>query len=60
MFDMSVAARMGQTPEQIRQRKEQLSLQRWKDAENGQPEYLPTFPEEAVEEIPDEVRGLQP
>ena len=58
MFDMSVAARMGQTPEQIRQRKEQLSLQRWKDAENGQPEYLPTFPEEAVEEIPDEVQGL--
>lgn len=58
MFDMSVAARMGQTPEQIRQRKEQLSLQRWKDAESGQPEYLPTFPEEAVEEIPDEVQGL--
>ena len=58
MFDMSVAARMGQTPEQIRQRKEQFSLQRWKDAENGQPEYLPTFPEEAAEEIPDEVQGL--
>lgn len=58
MFDMSVAARMGQTPEQIQKRKEQLSLQRWKDAENGQPEYLPTFPEEAVEEIPDEVQGL--
>ena len=58
MFDMSVAARMGQTPEQIQQRKEQFSLQRWKDAENGQPEYLPTFPEEAVEEIPDEVQGL--
>lgn len=58
MFDMSVAARMGQTPEQIQQRKEQFSLQRWKDAENGQPEYLPTFPEEAAEEIPDEVQGL--
>ena len=58
MVDISVAARMGQTPEQIRQRKEQFSLQRWKDAENGQPEYLPTFPEEAAEEIPDEVQGL--
>lgn len=58
MFDMSVAARMGQTPEQIQAKKEQLSLQRWKDAESREPEYIPSFPEEAVEEIPDEVQGL--
>lgn len=58
MFDMSVATRMGQTPEQIQAKKEQLSLQRWKDAESREPEYIPSFPEEAVEEIPDEVQGL--
>lgn len=58
MFDMSVAARMGQTPEQIQEKKERLSLKRWKDAESGEPEYLPSFPEEAVTEIPDEIQGL--
>ena len=58
MFDMSVAARMGQTPEQIQEKKEQLSLQRWKDAESGEPEYIPSFPEEPVNVIPEEVQGL--
>ncbi len=58
MFDMSVAARLGQTPEQIQKKKERLSRQRWKDAENGLPEYLPSFPEEPVDTAPDEVQGL--
>ena len=58
MFDMSVAAHMGQTPEQIQRKKEQLSLQRWKDAESREPEYIPAFPEEPVSEIPDAVQGL--
>ena len=58
MYDMSAAARLGLTPEQIQQRKEQLSLQRWEDAENGLPEYIPSFPEEAVEEIPNETKGI--
>ena len=58
MFDMSVAARMGQTPEQIQEKKEQLSKRRWKDAENGEPEYIPSFPEEPVRVIPDEIQGL--
>ena len=35
-----------------------LSLQRWQDAENGEPEYIPSYGEEAVEEIPDEIQGL--
>ena len=43
MYDMSYAARAGQTPEQIAAAKERLSLQRWKDAENGYPEYIPSF-----------------
>lgn len=58
MYDMSVTARLGMTAQQIQQRKEQLSLQRWKDAESGNPEYIPTFPEEAVEEIPDDMQGI--
>ena len=58
MYDMSVAARLGLTPEQLQERKEKLSLQRWKDAENGTPEYIPTFPEEAVAEIPDELQWI--
>ena len=58
MFDMSVAVRMGQTPEQIQEKKEQLSQRRWKDAENGEPEYIPSFPEEPVSVIPDEIQGL--
>lgn len=58
MFDMSAAARLGMTSEQIQERKERMSLQRWKDAENGEPEYIPSYGEEAVEEIPDEIQGL--
>ena len=58
MFDMSVAARMGQTPEQIQEKKERLSLKRWQDAESGEPEYIPSFPEEPVTAIPDDVQGL--
>ena len=58
MYDMSFAARAGQSPEQISETKKKLSLQRWKDAENNYPEYIPTFPEEAVMEIPDEMQGI--
>lgn len=58
MFDTSVAVRLGLTAEQLQQKKEQLSLQRWKDAENGQPEYIPTFPEEAVDKIPEDMQGI--
>ena len=58
MFDMSAAARLGMTPEQIQERKEMLSLQRWQDAEIGEPEYIPSYGEEAVGEIPEEIQGL--
>ncbi len=58
MFDMSIAARGGQTAEQIKKKKEELSLQRWKDAENGMPEYVPSFPETAVSDIPEEMQGI--
>ncbi|WP_124098179.1 alpha/beta hydrolase [Ruminococcus sp. Marseille-P6503] len=58
MYDMSVAARIGMTDEQIQKRKEKLSLQRWIDAENGTPEYIPSFPEEAATEIPGDLQGI--
>jgi fermentation-respiration switch protein FrsA (DUF1100 family) len=52
MYDMSVAARLGQNAEQIQNMKEALSLKRWEDAQNGYPEYLPGFPEEPFDEVP--------
>ncbi|WP_418555751.1 alpha/beta hydrolase [Longibaculum muris] len=58
MFDMCAAARGGQTAEQIEKRKEELSLKRWEDAQNGTPEYIPSFPEDAVTDIPDEMQGI--
>lgn len=58
MYDMSAAARLGLTPEQLQERKERLSRQRWRDAENGVPEYIPAFPEEPVAEIPEDLEGI--
>lgn len=53
MYDMTVAARMGQTPEQILQTKNALAAQRWKDAENRyMPQYIPFFPETPLDEPP--------
>lgn len=55
MYDMTVAARAGASPEQVKARKEQLSRQRWTDAENGYPEYIPYFPENPLDEVPTEL-----
>lgn len=52
MYDMSVAVRGGQDRAALQAVKAQLSAQRWKDAENGYPEYLPGFPEQSIEEVP--------
>lgn len=53
MYDMSAAARMMQTPEQILEAKKALAAQRWTDAENGyMPEYVPAFPETPYAEVP--------
>lgn len=57
MYDMSYAARAGQTPEQLAATKERLSLQRWKDAENGFPEYIPSFPEDRRKTFPTKCRA---
>ena len=52
MYDMSVAVRGGQDRAALQTVKTQLAAQRWKDAENGYPEYLPGFPERPIEEVP--------
>lgn len=45
------------TPEKRSELFAQLGNQRWKDFENGSPEYLPSFPETPAEEVPE---GLAP
>lgn len=52
MYDISVMVRMGQTPEEIAQNKQMRSLKRWEDATNGTPEYIPGFPEVALDAAP--------
>ena len=57
MYVMTDAARLGQTPEQIAAAKEAFSRKRWEDFANGTPEYLPGFPEEPFDAVPE---GLDP
>ena len=45
MYDMTVASRLGMDKQAVQAEKERLSKQRWIDAENGYPEYIPSFPE---------------
>ena len=56
MYDMSVAVRGNMDRAALRAAKEQLSAQRWVDAENGYPEYLPGFPEKPIEEVPADIQ----
>jgi len=55
MYDMTVAARGAMNKEMIQATKEKLSKQRWIDAENGYPEYIPYFPEQPFDEVPAEL-----
>lgn len=55
MYDMSKAARLGMDADAIQASKERLSQQRWTDAEKGEPEYLPYFPAEPIDEVPAEL-----
>lgn len=57
MYDMSAASRLGVDKNALQQRKKQLSVQRWVDAENGYPEWIPSFPEEPADKVPE---GLDP
>jgi len=55
MYDISVAGRGAMNKEMIQTPKEKLSKQRWIDAENGYPEYIPYFPEQPLDEVPAEL-----
>lgn len=55
MYDMSAAVRGDMDAETLRAAKEQLSRQRWTDAENGAPEYIPSFPEQPLDAVPAEL-----
>lgn len=55
MYDMSKAVRLGLEGEGLQKRKEALSAQRWIDAEKGYPEYIPSFPEEPIDKVPEEL-----
>lgn len=53
MYDMSTAVREGMDKNALFAAKDRLSRQRWADAENGAPEYVPMFPDEPLETVPE-------
>lgn len=55
MYDMNVAVRGNMGREELQAVKERLSNQRWVDAENGYPEYLPGFPEQPIDKVPEDI-----
>lgn len=55
MYDMNVASRLGMDKAAVQAAKEQLASQRWADAENGYPEYVPFFPEQPIDQVPPEL-----
>lgn len=55
MYDMNVAVRGNMDREELQSVKERLSNQRWIDAENGYPEYLPGFPEQPIDKVPEDI-----
>lgn len=52
MYDMTAASRLGMDKAAVQEAKGKLSKQRWVDAENGYPEYIPFFPETPLDEVP--------
>ena len=58
MYDMNVASRLGMDKAAVQAAKEQLARQRWADAENGYPEYVPFFPEQPIDQVPPELEEL--
>lgn len=55
MYDMTSAVRDSLDKDALQAAKERLSAQRWIDAENGYPEYIPSFPEEPLDEVPADI-----
>jgi len=55
MYDMNVASRLGMDEKTVQAVKAQMARQRWVDAENGYPEYVPFFPEQPMDTVPPEL-----
>ena len=55
LYDMNAASRLGMDGQARQTAKEQFSRQRWVDAENGYPEYIPSFPEQPIAAVPAEL-----
>lgn len=56
MYDISITGN-NMDSEQLKETLEQIGEQRWKDFESGEPEYIPSFPAEADNSVPE---GLDP
>lgn len=55
MYDMNAAVRGNMDKEELQAAKERLSKQRWTDAENGYPEYVPSFPKYPIDTVPADI-----
>ena len=53
MYVMTTAVRGTQDQAALAEMKERLSLKRWEDFEQGYPEYIPSFPEEPIDAVPE-------
>jgi len=53
MYVMTTAARGAQDQAALADMKDRLSLKRWEDFEQGYPEYIPSFPEEPLDAVPE-------
>lgn len=56
MYDISITGN-NMDSEQLKETLDQIGEQRWKDFESGEPEYIPSFPAEADDSVPE---GLDP
>lgn len=56
MYDISITGNTMDS-EQLKETLDQIGEQRWKDFESGEPEYIPSFPAEADDSVPE---GLDP
>ena len=53
MYVMTTAVRGTQDQAALAEMKERLSLKRWEDFEQGYPEYIPSFPVEPIDAVPE-------
>ena len=58
LFDVSHAARLGLDAEALAGQKDRLSRQRWTDAEKGESEWIPSFPDNPTDSIPSGLQGI--